>query len=416
MARPKRQQPVSLQRVLNQFYGGLLSPKEQRAQARKDTNLALQDSMRDLRRTYQTERERTLREQYAQGTYAGMLRGFGAPGSAESQQIRDAYAKAAGLNERFSQGLIESTTGQQGANVGTSAAQNAQLAGYEGPAIPGADAGVNASVLSYLNSLPKGTFAAQAEARAAGLASAGAAAASPFALREAQLGQTLREMSDKYTMARQDINAKRASSFQEALSGLRESGRGDLATLINAMYLQNTMGKTQAELTGTYKGKPTLEAQLAKQEQALKAQIAAADTWQEKQNLGIKLMNARTSRMQAQVASRKADIAAASASGDVTKTEQTFRTNAKKWVEGLLNVNKTTGLPRTPMSKQALINGIVRTYGQPLFGQYGKGAVVAWATAVVNSFPASYFSGKKGKAGKGGGKGGGGTKPVTELP
>ena len=125
-------------------------------------------------------------------------------------------------------------------------------------------------------------------------------------------------------------------------------------------------------------------------------------------------MNAKTSRMRANIANRKLAIDKAAATGDATKTEQTFRKNATNWVDGLLNVDKRTGLPRTPISKQALINGIMSNFGQPLFAQYGRKAVLAWANAVVNSFPNSYWSGKK-KTSKSTGGATGGKKPVDDL-
>lgn len=406
---------ITIQSLINQYAASMLSPQAMRKTARKETNLAMQDSLRDLRTTYQRERERTLREQYAQGTYAGMLRGFGAPGSAEAEGIRNAYASAAGLNERFSQGLIDSTTTQQGANVDTGAAQNAQLAGYDGPTIPGQDAGVNASVLSYLNSLPKGTFAAQAESRAKGLASAGAAAASPFALREAQLGQTLREMQDKYLMGRQDLNSSRASEFQKALSGLRESGRGDLSTLINAMYLQNTQQKDLASITGTYKGKPTQAARESAAEIAIRSATAASQAQDRTARQEIARMNAATSQQRARIAQQNANTAKLAASGDVVKAEQDFRKNAQKYVAGIIGVNPKTGQPRRrPPSKQTLINYVYRQYGLPLAGRYGltKEMLAKWAAQVVSTFPDSYW--KKSTGTKGSTSGGGKTQ-VEEV-
>lgn len=393
----------SLQGLLNRYFSSMLTPQQMRKQARRETNLAMQDSMRQLRTTYQRERERTLREQYAQGVYAGLLRGAAAPGSADAQAIRDAYAHAAGLSQAEQEGFILPTTAQQQANTegATTVAQN--VAGYTGDVAaitPGAatgaqQAGVNRDVLMYLASLPKGTFAANAEAAAAGLNREGARLAGEFGTREAALGQDLREMQDNYTMAVRDLLAKRPGQMQEALGNLRESGRGDFATMINALYLQNTMGKTEAELTGTYKGKPTQAAKLAAQELKLKKQIENANNWYDKQRLGIQLMNARTAQKRARIAARQANIDAAAKTGDLTKVQQTFRTEAKEWVEGLLNVNKRTGLPRTPISKQALINGIMRTYGQPLFKQFGRQQVLAWAQAVVNAFPPRYWTGKK---------------------
>jgi hypothetical protein len=416
--RAKRQQNVTIQNLINRYAGSLLSPQDMRKTARKETNLAMQDSLRDLRTTYQRERERTLREQYAQGTYAGLLRGFGAPGSSEAEGVRNAYARAAALNQAEAQGFINPTTAQQGANVDTSQASNAALAGYSGPEVAGQNEGVNNSVLTYLNSLPKGTFAAQAEARAKGLASAGAAAASPFALREAQLGQTLREMQDKYLMGRQDLNASRAGELQKAIGALRESGRGDLSTLINAMYLQNTMGKTQAELTGTYKGKPTQAARAEQAALAIKAATAQSQASDRTERAAIARMNAQTSKQRAKIAQQNADTSALAASGDIVKAEQDFRKNAQKYVAGIINVNPKTGMPRkTPPSKQTLINWVYRQYGLPLAGQYGltKQMLATWAAQVVSTFPQSYWKKPTGSKGGGGG-GGGGTKPVTELP
>ena len=246
----KQPKPPSIQGILTRFYGTMLPPKQQRKQARRETNLALQDSMRQLRTTYQRERERGLREQYAQGTYAGLLSGFGAPGSSEAQSIRDAYARAAGLSQAEAQGFIDPTVAQQGANIQASQATAQNLAGYTGDVAaitPGAatgaqQPGVNAMVLSYLNSLPRGTFAAQAESAAKGLGRAGAEAGGQFALRQAQMGQDLRELRDQYTMAVQDLQAKRPGLLQEALGRQTEGQRQDIATLISALSLQGQLG------------------------------------------------------------------------------------------------------------------------------------------------------------------------------
>ena len=110
MAKKPVRKNITIQSLINRYAASMMSPAQMRATARKETNIATRDSLRDLRTTYQMERERTLREQYAQGTYAGMLRGFGAPGSAEAQSVRDAYARAAGLNQAEARGLHRPTT------------------------------------------------------------------------------------------------------------------------------------------------------------------------------------------------------------------------------------------------------------------------------------------------------------------
>jgi hypothetical protein len=244
----KRQPNITIQGILKQYLGGMLNPQQQRAQARKDTNLAMQQSMRELRQTYGRERERTLREQYAQGMYAGVLRGAAAPGSADEAAIKAAYARAAGLTGAEQRGFINPTTAQQQTNTDAASTVAQQAAGYEGDVAaitPGAatgaqQAGVNNSVLTYLSSLPAGTFAAEAEAAAKGANRANVTAAGEFAGREAMLGQTLREMQDKYTSAVADLKAGRASSLQEALGNYREGNRQDYATLLSGLGLLNT--------------------------------------------------------------------------------------------------------------------------------------------------------------------------------
>ena len=413
MAKPPkkatRKQPPSLQSMLTRFYGSMLSGPEMRQQARKDTNLAMQDSMRTLRTTYQRERERTLREQYAQGAYAGLLRGFGAEGSPESQSIKDAYARAAGLQQAESEGFIKSTTGQQQANVDVGQGTAASLAGFTGD-IGTAQPGTNAGVLNYLASLPKGTFAAQAESAAKGLGRAGAEAGGQFALREAQLGQALREMQDEYTMGVTSLQAKRPGMLQEALSNYRESGRGDFATLINAFYLQNTMGKTEAEITGQYKGKPTLGARATAAEIAIDQATAASQAADRTERAAIARMNAQTSQKRARIAQQVANQDKIGASGDVTKLQQAFREDAQKYVAGIINVDKKRGRPRNaPPSKQALINAVYRIYGAPLAGKYGltKQQVAQWAAQVVSTFPSSYWKVGTKAAAKAGTKGSG---------
>ena len=110
--------PPTIAGILTRFYGDSMISAEQRKAARKETNIAMNDSMLKLRRTYQRERERTLREQYAQGAWAGLLKGYGSEGSAESETIKNAYARAAGLTEAESRGFITPTIAQQQSNVG----------------------------------------------------------------------------------------------------------------------------------------------------------------------------------------------------------------------------------------------------------------------------------------------------------
>jgi hypothetical protein len=249
----------SFNQIIGRLYGSMLTQKQMRKQARRETNLAMQDSMRQLRTTYQRERERGLREQYAQGAYAGLLRGFGAEGSAESQAVKEAYARAAGLTGAEQRGFITPTVAQAGANVAAGQATAENLAGYTGDitsAIPGgAAAAPSGQVLNYLASLPAGTFAAEAEARAKGLGRAGAETAGQFALREAQLGQDLRELRDQYTMAVQELQAKRPGVLSEALGRYREGNRQDVATMLSAIGLQQTgfenLSQATERTTGT---------------------------------------------------------------------------------------------------------------------------------------------------------------------
>jgi hypothetical protein len=390
--------------ILANYYSGILSPGDQRKQARKDTNLAIQDSMRQLRTTYQQERERTLREQYAQGQWAGLLKGYGGEGSGGAGAIRDAYATAAGLSSKAGQGFIDSTTAQQGANVDAANADAANLAGYNGPNVM-PDAGANASVLSYLNSLPAGTFAADAEREATGLGSASAKAGSEFAFREAQLGQALREMSDKYTMGVKDVQSKRGGMFQDALKGLQESGRGDLATIINAMYLQNTQDKTMADITGVGPdGRPTVAATVVSNN----AKDDAARRRAEQQRIAIARMNARTTQRQANISQQNANTAALAQSGKTGAAEQKFRSDARKYMADLFGKLDRRGKPQyRPATKAAIVRQVYEVYGQALIssGNFTEKQVKQWATQIVNTFPQKWWSDGYWKKGPKGPKG-----------
>jgi hypothetical protein len=223
-------------RILRRYYDSIfMTPQQQRALARKDTNLAIQDSMRDLERTRQRQYEQMKREQYAQSSYAGLLRDYGAPGSPEAQQIRDAYARAAGLNQRTAEGFISSTTGQQAANAAEGQATSANLAGEAG-AMP--SSGQNADVLNYLASLPAGTFLAQGEAGAAALGSAAANAGGQFATRAAAVEGDLQELSDKYGVAVQDLLAKRPAMVADYLAKLRGDEAQSMGALGSLLALQ----------------------------------------------------------------------------------------------------------------------------------------------------------------------------------
>jgi hypothetical protein len=400
MARPRRQPPITIESVLRQYMGGLLTPAQQRKQARQQTNLAVQDSMRQLRTTMQREREGLLREQYAQGAWAGLLRGYGAEGSAEAQAIKDAYSRAAGLTEAEATGFINPTIAQQAQNVtaGQGAAQ--AVAGYTGD-VGTAGPGANAAVLGYLASLPRGTFAAKAEAEAKGLGSAAAQAGAPFAMRQAELGQDLRELRDEYTMAVQNLQAKRPGMLQEALLGLSGERRSDIATILNALAMQMNLQQTRAELTGTFEGKPTQAAKEAWLGFQLEQAEAEAERLDEAGRLAVQQMNARTSRMQAQIAQGRLQLSRdaqrweqSGGAKDRVKLESDFRKNAQKWVSNMLNINAKTGLPRgTPPPKQVLINGIIRLYGRPLIGRFGLTGPLLnqWAQQVVSAFPRRYW-------------------------
>jgi hypothetical protein len=409
MARPRRAparrpRTPGINALINQYIrASLQTPAQQRKQARRETNLAIKDSMRQLRTTVQREREGLLREQYGQGAWAGLLRGYGAEGSAESQAIKDAYARAAGITSQAAQGFITPTIAQQQqyATAGQEASQ--AVAGYTGD-VGTAAPGANAAVLGYLASLPRGTFEAEARAEAAGLGSAAAQAGAPFAFRQAELGQALRDLRDEYTMAVRDIQAKRPGMLQEALTGLRGERRSDFASIINALYLQNTLGRTQAELTGVYRGRPTQAARAQAAAQAMDAAKLAEDIRQYNESLAVRQMNAKTSRMQANIAKQRLRQQRTGQAGDTVKLEQQFRQDAQKYIQNVLGIDKKLGRPRyQPPSKATLVQAIMNVYGRPLAGRYGltPAQLRAWSQQVVNTFPNKYWTRQYG-VGRGG--------------
>jgi hypothetical protein len=412
MARARRQpKPLSFDRIMRQYMAStFMTPGQIRKEARRETNLALKDSMRQVR--YQSGRayEEAKRQQNTANVMGQILASYR---SSDAAAMANAFSSQRQQMEMMNQGLLDPTIAAQQAGVQAGQQASEKLAGYEGaiPTMPSPAANaltarqLGISIPSELLSTLGGAAYEQ------GLAGGSAQASRLGQMATQELDQRLKDIKKEYAAATREVLAKRPEMIQEALTNLRSNARSDFASIINAMYLKNTMAGTEAELTGTYRGKLT-PAERERRQKAALAQMGQAAEWE---RIAISRMNARTSRMRAKIAQQQARLEAsgqtAETTGDLVSLQQDFRDAAKDWVQDIIQVDRKKGRPRNmPPSQQTLINGIFRLYGRPLVGRYGlsQQQLSQWAAQVVSAFPKKYWNprtygrGVKTTSGKGG--------------
>jgi hypothetical protein len=232
------------------FMQGQLSPAEQRAEARRTTAQAIKDSIYDLRQQSGAEQDRLRRELAGQQAFATTLAAYR---TSDAAAMRSAYEQAAANVGGTSQALNDALVASQQGAVNTAQSDAARLAGFQGE-IPGmASPAANAKVLSRLGiTLPQETLGTIGTAEYGRGLAKGTAYANQLAGTYATevINEKLRDVRNDYAKAIAGIEAKRPSMVQEAIDKLRENGRSDLATWIQAKYLQNTIQQSRAELTG----------------------------------------------------------------------------------------------------------------------------------------------------------------------
>ena len=391
MARRRRKPPpLSLDKMLRAYYGSAqlgLGPKGQRREARRTANLSIQDQLRGLASEGGRERTQALRQAASMDVASQVV-------AQRRQSDAEATAAAYGqLQQQLggaNQSLIEAvqaaqqravTAGQQASeasagftgDIGTEApGRNARVARQTGVTIPGemlATQGLAAST----RALEKG------QAVAAGLSQGG----------QATLQGALRDITEKYGGARRDVLATRPKLIQETLAEKNAQRRADFSTMINALYLKNTMGKTAADIA-LGRGNLKVDIRNAKTA-AAKAAAAAANA---RERAAIARMNAVTSRQRANIAKQQLKLDETAAAGDFVKVEQDFRKHAHDFAAKIINVDRKRGVPRKqPPSKKRLMLSIYSQFGRPLAGKYGltEAELRQWAAQVVNAFPSKYW-------------------------
>jgi len=257
--------PAAVNKVLLQnVMSGALNPKQMRQQAVKSVNDAIKAALGDLRGT-------TAAAQKQANDQARASEGFGRyladARVADAGQIQQLYGDAAAQQAQFAQGL----TGAVGSAAQASDAANqadiaaaaggGAVAGYHAP-----DPGQMANIANYVGGyLPSANLAENAAYAAADTRAQALADAARLGLEGAGMRAKGVDLQAELARKRAELVAGKPAAIREAIKGLSDDQRANLATLANVLYLQNTQAKTTAEQLGTFQGQPTINTYRDKQ-------------------------------------------------------------------------------------------------------------------------------------------------------
>jgi hypothetical protein len=388
MARPRKTPRAlpSLDALLGQYMRAtLLTPAQQRAEARRTTNLALGDEMRALRTQHGYDYERARREQNAANVMGQILASYR---SADAAAMRAPFSAAQGQVQGLGTGLINEVQAAQQAGVTAGQESSARLAGFQGE-IPGMPSpAANALTSRQLGiTIPSELLSSLGTSEYAHGLTTGTAQASKLGQQATQgMDQRLRDIARDYSMKVADIQAQRPGLLQKALEGLRGGTRSDFATLINAYYLRNTIGKTAADAAlDAAKLKASVAASNAKTSQAQSKAYASAMKSMGYDAQGNLLpgywKDPKTGRVLPLGWTIKGGVPTKVPTGAGAKAKQpTFtdwaktQTDMRKQGAQFLGLGKGQ-LPRADFKPNtgALINYLMRAVGQAFVSTYGGG-------------------------------------------
>jgi len=241
--------------LLQNVMGGALNPKQMRVEATRSVNDAIKAALGELRGTTAAAQKQATDQARAYEGFAEML---AKERRTDAGYMNDLYRDAAEDQARFAGNI----TGSVGAAAqADAAAQQRDVAaatgqgGYSGTDVPAMQ-----GVGYFLGGqIPSARFSENAAYASNDMLRQGLASAARLGLEGAGMRGKAIDLQGELARERAKLIAGRAPAIREAMKGLSDDQRANLATLANVLYLQNTQAKTTADLLGTYQGQPTID-------------------------------------------------------------------------------------------------------------------------------------------------------------
>jgi hypothetical protein len=294
--------PYGYNAALAQFRSTLLTPAQQSAQVAKQVNTGLSAALAQIASSYRASQQQTSNQATRAQGYAQALANMTATAP---NQIADIYNQAAERLKGWGTGLTGAyAEAEQQANDRATAALAAtgtptatatgnlpvssydpaalrNVLQYTGVVAPGKNLQEEAANAAALARFQRASDVSQVGAIAQDYLQKGQALAAEMAGKKADLLATRPELIEK---AAAELRSQTGQGWQSFLSALQSSRSADIqqrASDIQAKYLENTLGKTQADITGYYRGTdgklhPTAETVQAAAKATAKVKAATA--------------------------------------------------------------------------------------------------------------------------------------------
>lgn len=411
-ANPRGAQQITSQQLAQRLYASVLTPAQQRKEATWMVNQALKGQRDALA-------EASREEQAAAERQALAAEGFGkafAPMQASfDDSIRSAYSQGAGGINADVSSLAAGVNAAQGEQLAAAQADLARLDGPGAAAVPAAAPGAGAAQLTGNAALAASVPAASASGYSSGvspLTPFGGPRVAPQVARASNIGSEYRykaiTSATELRKAIAKLEQTRPDLLREAMSGFRGENLQTMAALQNMLTLQNTIGKTEADIQADKgaaararekariaklaaqglgpDGKTPLPGYYRPMPGAALQKIPSGWDWDPKKKQLIPRPAGRPPK-------GEGAGAAAFTPAQKVQLEADFRTHAHEAITKLINVDADLGRPLYKPPKKALIvRAVFNQFGRQLLrAGYTEGQIKAWATQIVNTFPNKYW-------------------------
>jgi hypothetical protein len=242
--------------LLANVVAGGLDPKQMRQQATQTVNDTIRAALGDLRGTTAAAQKQATDQARA---YEGFAKMLAQERRTDAGYVQDLYRDAASDQARFASGITgavgDAARADAAAQQADIAAATGQTAGYHAP-----DPGAMQSVGYFLGGqLPAARLSENAVYAGENALRQGLASASRLGLESAGLRGKSMDLQAELARQKSKLIAGRAPAIREAMKGISDDQRANLATLANVLYLQNAQAKTTADTLGTFQGQPTVD-------------------------------------------------------------------------------------------------------------------------------------------------------------
>ena len=236
---------IGIQDIIGRMLGEMETPRQQEARARRLVSESISEQTQTLRESAQLAAEENRRKQAALAGFAGAFQQGGA-GMADAirASISGGGAQVAGL----ASGLSGALGGAQRANLDAATAAAMAATGGAG-AVTAPSPEANAATANYLGGvIPRTTMERIANAEAQKATAQGDIATKSMWQDIASLAFAGRESEAELARGIRDVEKQRPKLMREALGDVLQGRQSTYATLLSALGLQNTIGKTAADV------------------------------------------------------------------------------------------------------------------------------------------------------------------------